>query len=108
MFLFFDKRFLRVSGILLDALGVLLIAIAFVCIENKELQGRNLEDVIKKLNHERKLERRISLAGAVLIFLGFVLLIRAELLNSDFDQNVQNDSIPERKIPFFDFKRRPE
>jgi predicted ferric reductase len=77
---FRTHRFLSILGLLLDVIGVLSICIAVIQIENKKIYAETLADLEDELNTERQQEGAWSIIGAILITLGFILIVSAEIM----------------------------
>ena len=74
-------HFLRVLGAILDATGVIMIAVAVVQIESNELDAADFEQLENQLNAERDEEGRISVYGVFFIAAGFLCLMTAEIMS---------------------------
>jgi hypothetical protein len=74
-------HFLRLVGASLDALGVVLIAIAVILIEKSPLHADTLEELEDALNKERSAEGLCSILGVVSISTGFLLIMIAEVVS---------------------------
>ena len=74
-------HFLRTVGAVLDALGVIMIAVVVIQMERSSLSAKTLEELELELNKERDSESSWSIAGVILIFIGFVLILVAEIVS---------------------------
>ena len=72
------EHYLRMQAAVLDATGVILMAVAIVQIESRRLDAKNIEDLEKELNDERASEGIWSIVGIIFIVLGFASLVAAE------------------------------
>lgn len=75
------EHFLRLLAAVLDASGVILIAVAVIEIEKRQLVGTSVEDLEEELNSERNSEGKWSMVGVVLIAIGFICLLIAEIVS---------------------------
>jgi hypothetical protein len=80
-----------VTGLLLDVLGVVMIALAVIDIEKTKVDADSLKQLESEINEERKEESLWSVVGVILITLGFIAIISAEIMQ--WIQDVRQDYI---------------
>ncbi len=74
-------HFFRLLGAIFDVIGVVMIAISVIKIEEEALDVSTLEELENELNAERASEGQLSIVGTVFILGGFICILVGEILS---------------------------
>jgi len=78
----FDHRWVKIFGLLLDIIGTIVLATAILNLQDRFTQLTTLEDLEEELSEQIRYEYRLTLAGIILIFAGFMFIMADEIYSS--------------------------